>query len=144
MRKAYTTFIVLCTFLISYGQKELRDVVNVTGTVRDSATNQPLANATVRLTRLQNPAHSYSTVADNAGHFTIRQVLTGTYELSVEVVGYTVHSEKNIVLDTSKTDWDLAPIYLPTKSKTLGNVVVTGSRSLIENKIDRVDRKSVV
>ena len=74
---------------------------------------------------------------NSAGHFTIPKVLAGSYELSVEVVGYTVHSEKNIVLDTSKTDWDLAPIYLPAKSKTLGNVVVTGSRSLIENKIDR-------
>jgi outer membrane receptor protein involved in Fe transport len=138
MRKVYITFIALCTFLISYGQKELRDLVNITGTVKDSVTNQPLANATVRLTRLQKPEHNYTTVADDAGQFTIRKVLPGSYELSVEFVGYTVHSDKNIVLDSSKTEWDLAPIYLPTKSKTLGNVVVTGTRSLVENKIDRI------
>lgn len=138
MRKAYITLLTLMIFFASNGQEKTNGFVQISGTVKDSATNQPLANATVRLSGIQNPRNNYGAGTDNAGHFTIDKIIPGDYELSVEFVGYTTHRIKNISIDGSNGERELPLIYLQSTSKTLGNVVVTGTKSLIENKIDRV------
>ncbi|HFB99668.1 MAG TPA: TonB-dependent receptor, partial [Phaeodactylibacter sp.] len=60
------------------------------------------------------------------------------YEIEVSFIGYQPKIIKKVTLTKKKPDVNLKTIYLVPDSFTLGEVEVTGERSLIENKVDKL------
>jgi hypothetical protein len=58
---------------------------SLSGTVVDSASNAPIAQATVTAT---SPSQTVSTKTDNGGHFTFASLAPDTYTVSIEKEGY--------------------------------------------------------
>ena len=105
---------------------------NVSGIVKDSLSGVPLSQATVTL----RGQKSYSVLTDGKGGFVFPRVVTGTYALTVNYVGYTSYKLPALVVDRS--DVSLGVVVLNAKTAVLEKAVVTASRPLLENKVDRI------
>jgi len=70
----------------------------VTGTVRDSATDQPLIGAEVTI-----DGHSYRDTTDNAGQYHIENVLIGTYSLRASKYRFNPAIVPNIIVELDST-----------------------------------------
>lgn len=138
MKKIYIIIIALSLMLSSRAQKGIQKLVVVSGVAEDIATHEPLIGATARLTGLNKPAYNYATTADSTGHFVMSNVLPGAYKLTVEFIGYTTYYSSSFIIDASKAEWTLEPVYLKEDGKTLKAVVVKATKPLVENKIDRI------
>ena len=79
---------------------------------------------------------NFSVLTDGKGGFSIRRVPPGTYTMTIGYVGYAVLRKTGLVVD--RTDVDLGTCLLRTKTVVLDQAIVTGSRPLIEKKIDRI------
>jgi hypothetical protein len=138
MKKIYIIIIALSLMLSSWAQKGIQKLVIVSGVAEDIATHEPLIGATARLTGLNKPAYNYATTADSTGHFVMSNVLPGAYKLTVEFIGYTTYYSSSFIIDASKAEWTLEPVYLKEDGKTLKAVVVKARKPLVENKINRI------
>ena len=110
---------------ISYSQN------TITGKVVEQ-TNEPIEYAEVVLQTLDSTAIK-SELTNEEGIFTIVDVSNGTYELNIKYFSQNIYSqiitvESNLNLETIVTETDL----------TLGEVVITGKKPLIERKVDRL------
>ncbi|HVZ49340.1 MAG TPA: carboxypeptidase regulatory-like domain-containing protein [Gemmatimonadaceae bacterium] len=86
----------------------------VRGTVRDSASGQPLAGA---LVELRNPSDRRTVRTDEAGLFTIRGLSPGRYQLSVLRIGFV---ELRRDLDLAAADTTLALDMRPIAQRLAG------------------------
>src|ERR1700704_5743347 len=109
----------------------------LSGTLRDSLSGQPLEKATIRLYTTGSSKWKIETVTGRDGYFSIPGIPAGNYTLSAEFIGYNSFSKNDIFFAGDGGD-RILDIYLLTNVKSLQSVVVTGSRSLVENKIDRL------
>jgi outer membrane receptor protein involved in Fe transport len=110
----------------------------VTGRVLDQQKQDALSFATVVL-RAGGPEGKVvqSALADEAGRFTFKGLAPGSYQLSVLMVGYAPYGQA-LPLATGKPALDLGPLALAPAAQKLDEVVVTGRRPLIEQKLDRI------
>ena len=69
---------------------------SVVGTVRDQ-TGAVVPGATVTITNVQT-AQTREAISDDAGNYSILNVLEGTYDLSVKMTGFRTYLEKGIVV----------------------------------------------
>ena len=106
--------------------------INLSGYIADSVSGIALAKASVTL---RHNGISLHTNADSAGHFYFIGLASGKYRLQVSFIGYKVFTKDDILLDSESVNLAIQPVPL---AKTLNTVVVTGSRQLIENKIDKI------
>jgi len=104
----------------------------ISGSVRDSLSGAPLEKAGVTLKGPKN----FSVLTDAQGGFAIGHVPAGTYTITVAYVGYTTFKRVGLVVDRS--DLDLGPLVLSPRTIVLEKAVVTGSRPLLETKVDRI------
>ncbi|MBI3717941.1 MAG: outer membrane beta-barrel protein [Sphingobacteriales bacterium] len=94
-------------------------------------------SATVSLHKLKDSSVAKLAITDKQGEFEFDKIADGKYFVSVSAVGFKkvysssvdINSANNIV---AHTDFQLS-----TASQSLGQVVVTAKRPLVENKIDR-------
>lgn len=121
-------FCLLSVFNTTFAQSS----VTLTAVVKDPTTGQPLENASITLKGRKN----FNTLTNNKGIFTITGLPAGTYDLSIAFVGYTSYQRANLNVGT--TNIDLGDITLQSKTTILEKAVVTGSRPLLENKVDRI------
>jgi len=110
----------------------------VTGHVLDQEKKEPVSFATVVL-RAGGPEGKVvqSALADETGHFAFKNLAPGSYQLSVLNVGYATYGQA-LPLAAGKPALDLGPLALAPAAQKLAEVVVTGRRPLIEQKLDRV------
>ena len=94
---------------------------NITGHVIDSSTGEHLAYSTVRI-----DGTSIATLTDASGHYTIRDLKPGNYEVVASFVGYkSVPHKVDAERDrTIEVNFDLSP-----DAFMLDQVVVTASKS---------------
>ncbi len=97
---------------------------SITGFVVDQATQQPLANATIKLDGL-----TLATVADSLGKFRITNIPVSSYNLEVSKVGYKMYTVFNIVI-TSGNENSFS-VELEKREISLTEVVVKANRRTV-------------
>lgn len=109
----------------------------ISGLITD-ANAQAIESATASLQRAKDSALVKVAVSDKKGNFEFEQLPEGEYFVAVTAVGYAKAFSKPVKL-TAASGVQLPSIRLEKSvAKTLGEVIVTGKRPLIENKIDRM------
>jgi len=118
LKASYRSFLISLLFPLSaYSQAFV-----FTGTVKDSADNEPIINALVQLQSMRDTAVKYSTITDINGNFTLAGNQGRGFTMTISSMGYEqyqqrVNTERQSVLGTIK---------LKPESKILQEVQVTG------------------
>jgi ferric enterobactin receptor len=110
----------------------------ITGQIIDSLTNEPVEFATVVLINSEFGKQLDGVITDEKGKFKFSDAALKEYEIEVSFIGYVTRRIKGVKLTKKNPDENLKDIYLFSSSLTLGEVEVTGERSLIENKVDKL------
>jgi outer membrane receptor protein involved in Fe transport len=107
----------------------------VTGTVTDATTGKPVSYATVAvLDAAGNPVNGG--VAGDDGKFVLAGIPAGTYKVEISFLGYKNEERPGVVVPAGGAV-NLGAIALATSAQKLGEVVVTGQKAIIEEKVDR-------
>jgi hypothetical protein len=91
------------------------------GSIRDAVTNKPVPSASVTIDQLARSA-----TADSLGHYTLADLVTGSYSITVTAVGYEAQTKYNVPISSgniNEVSFDLQPSAL-----SLGNVTVAATR----------------
>lgn len=128
MKKLITTIIFSTILSSAWAQN-----VKISGTVRDD-NNQPVEFATVALNDPETKKPVDGAICDEKGKFTIKNVASGKYNLTISFIGF----EAIVVpLTVTNQNIDLDELQLKSEDKILNEVVVEGQKALIEEKVDR-------
>jgi len=103
------------------------------GKIIDADTKKPLTNCTVNLLDAKMIA-TKSTQTDEEGIFSLNKLPSRNITITIEFIGYGVVRRNITVKSAKQTD----TIEVHKKVKAMNEVVVTGKKKLIENKIDRL------
>ncbi len=135
MRKLLTVLLAIATLsFVSYGQE---GVGKVSGKVIDGNT-KTIESATITLLRAKDSSVAKISVANKEGNFGFENIAEGKYLVAISAVGHTKGYSGTFEINTVNTSVTLKPIELIPVSKELGNVIVTGRKPLVEQKIDRM------
>ena len=110
---------------------------NITGTVKDAATTDPLMEATVRLLAAKDSAFVKGVTTDLDGKFTLQGVKKGNYILSVTYIGYADHYQN--VDGNAGSNIRLGVIEMKEASHLLGVVNVVATKTPIKVMEDTVE-----
>lgn len=113
-------------------------VGRISGTVLDSATQQPVDYASVGLSRANSNKSTNGGITDSKGVFKIDNVAPGKYKVTIAFIGYETKVINPVTTTTGKPDINLGRILLTATSKTLKEVSITGEVAVIENRVDKV------
>lgn len=108
----------------------------ITGTVLDSADSKPVSFATVTLSDPGTKKTIDGSMANDKGVFTIPNIASGTYTLTLSFIGYKTKTLAGVKIADIKVV--LGTIRLASMSNVLKEVTVVGQRALIEEKVDRL------
>ena len=108
----------------------------ISGYVIDSAFTKAVEFASIALFSKSANKIIDGTVADEKGMFMMSKISAGEYRLTVSFVGFT-NKSLDIIVENGQ-DLDLGVINLSSSVKTLDEVVVTGQKALVEEKVDRL------
>lgn len=109
----------------------------ISGVVVDSLTAEPVSYSTVSLVNRETGKTVDGTMANEKGEFTLSQIAAGEYTVVVSFVGYVDKRITEVKVQKGK-DLDLGKILLSVNAQMLEEVKVTGIKSLIEEKVDRL------
>jgi outer membrane receptor protein involved in Fe transport len=124
----------------SWGQtqpQQQKGIGKIVGTILDSITNKPVEFANIALFNKAANKLVDGAVADEKGKFTIEGLVDGTYKLQVTFLGYGNKIVDDIKMVREKTI-NIGNIALSEGSNTLQEVTISGQKSLIEEKVDRM------
>lgn len=123
-------FIVLSGFC--YAQQ-----VTIAGIIKDS-TEKPIEGATVILVNSIDSLSKWQTVSNKNGYFEFLNIDKGYYELTVTHILFQKYFVRDISID-EKTEIKRLPVRMVAReTNNLKEVVVTGQKAYIEQKIDRL------
>jgi len=109
----------------------------ITGVVSDSSAGKPVEFASIALVSFADNKVIDGTVADVDGKFEIASVTPGKYKLLISFLGFTDKTLNNISVEKGK-DINLGKIQMSANTKTLEEVTITGEKSMVEEKVDRL------
>ncbi len=110
----------------------------LTGKVFDQATRQPLEYATISVMELKTGKTVTGAVSDARGIFSIPDVAAGKYRISAGFIGYENSIIDSIYVKGNRSSVSLGNLYLLPSTMSLQNVVITGDKPVVENKIDKI------
>jgi len=134
-------FIVLTLFLAiaanqSFAQIPAQGNSKISGIVLDSAAAKGVEFASIALFNVADNKAIDGTTADESGKFAISKVAPGSYKLMISFIGYK-DKAVNVKVEKGK-DVELGSIQLASSVQNLQEVTITGEKSLIEEKVDRM------
>ena len=116
-------------------QAQSQTQFHLQGNIKDAKTNELLEFATVLL---KNDSVQLHAISDTKGSFSIKNVPTGTYSLSISFIGYTpIHQSLSIHRDTT------IAIALQPDNITLKDIIVTASESRGLTTSSKINRKAM-
>jgi iron complex outermembrane receptor protein len=126
---------ILCGLITTSAQESRKtitgEIVTHTGIKADGAN--------VFLHRSKDSVLVKTGITDANGVYVLGNISTGNYYLLVRFTGYAEMNIKPVVIDQSKEEFKLAVITLTTPvANQLAEVVVTGRKSFVERRSDRV------
>ncbi|MFW2135441.1 TonB-dependent receptor domain-containing protein [Chryseobacterium sp. TY4] len=102
----------------------------------DSISKQGIYYSTISLHPINAAKNLTGTVADEKGKFSLENLEPGTYNITIGFIGYIPKVFSNYTLKPG--DNNLGTIMMSIKTNVLDEIVITGDRTIIENKIDRL------
>lgn len=108
----------------------------LTGKVIDSLSKEAVYYATISLHPIADPENVNGTVADEKGSFTLKNLDSGPYNMTIDFMGYESRLLSNYTLKPGENN--LGTILLKSNGTLLSEVVIQTERPLIENQIDRL------
>ncbi|WP_198172604.1 outer membrane beta-barrel family protein [Hymenobacter ginkgonis] len=109
----------------------------LTGTVTDAATGKPVSYATVNVINPATNSPVNGGVCGDDGKFALPGLPAGTYRIEVSFLGYQTQVRNGIVIPAGGGNVALGTVALSASAQKLGEVVVTGKKPLIEERVDR-------
>ncbi|MXV50784.1 TonB-dependent receptor [Pedobacter sp. HMF7647] len=113
-------------------------VGRISGNVIDSLTKKPLDYATVTLYRSKGKVPLNGVLTDEKGNFKLNNVAPGNYKVTVTFIGYPTKTFDPIKTTPEKPDNNMGTVIVSPGANALKEVQVTGTQSVIENKIDKM------
>ncbi|RYY17557.1 MAG: TonB-dependent receptor, partial [Cytophagaceae bacterium] len=110
-----------------------RTAGRLTGTITDAANGKPVSYATVAVINPTTNSQVNGGVAGDDGKFVL-PVPAGTYRVEISFIGYTTQT-RTVTVGAGAVA--LGTIALKGEAQKLGEVVVTGRKPLIEERVDR-------
>jgi len=130
-------FIVIATFFacttINSQSNESRG--SIKGSLQDS-NEQPIEYATISLFNSKSELVA-GTISNENGSFDIQKIALGTYEVSIEFLGYASITKKDIGLTSDSYKIDMGTIDLNVDDQQLDAVEVIGERSSYNLQLDK-------
>lgn len=128
--------ILLGLFLIPVSLLAQSKNVTISGKVQDKQSKESLAYVSVVLKKQADSTFVKGTISDEAGLFTLPNLIQGNYLLEISFVGYEIHFQSVLVGQLS--DYlDVGTIHLAASTQTLGEVVVSAKQEEVGSKMDR-------
>lgn len=134
--KNFNLVILMGLVLLSPGLQAQTALVQVSGTIRNHNTGEPLPFVNVQLKMQVDSSFVTGTITDDLGFFTITEVTPGDYLLSVSLVGYK-KSETPLFIGSNSGYIDLGVIALQESIQQLNEIVVTGKQDAVAGAMDR-------
>ncbi|MBL7696971.1 MAG: TonB-dependent receptor [Chitinophagaceae bacterium] len=125
-------FLTYVFFHTSFGQVSK---VTVSGLIKDASSKSVLAFVNVTLKTIDT-IFITGTITNEEGRFTLNDVVSGNYSLSVSYVGYQEKSIPIIVGQLSNF-LDIGVIEMSLRSDSLGEVTVTSKQEIVSAKMDK-------
>lgn len=134
-------FVFLTLFLAivadqAFAQAPAQGSSKISGIVLDSAAAKGVEFASIALFNVADNKAIDGTTADENGKFAISKVAPGSYKLMISFIGYK-DKAVNVKVERGK-DVELGSIRLASSVQNLQEVTITGEKSLIEEKVDRM------
>ncbi len=108
----------------------------VKGKVLDKNGNEPMSFVNVMVNRQSDGGFVKGGVTDEEGVYIIEELPDGQYSLVVSFVGYK-EAKRSFSITTAKRQVNIPTVYLSEDARMLGEVTVTGQRSLVKLEVDR-------
>ncbi|SMG12190.1 Outer membrane receptor for ferrienterochelin and colicins [Marivirga sericea] len=109
----------------------------ITGTIVDGQSSEAVSYATVVIKSPKDGKTVNGVVTGDDGSFKLVGLKLGTYIVEVSFVGFQKFTQE-VELTPKEPDFDFEKIELAADTDQLDEVVVSGKRETIENKIDRI------
>lgn len=109
---------------------------NITGLIKDADTGEPMIEAAVKLLTAKDSAFVSGVTSDLNGKFTVSNIKSGKYIISISYIGYSNY-EKPITV--GKTNLNLGEVTLKESSELLGEVSVVAVKTPIKVMEDTVE-----
>jgi outer membrane receptor protein involved in Fe transport len=116
--------------------RSARAAGSLTGTVTDAATGKPISYATVAVLDGAGKVINGGVCGDD-GKFILPGIPAGTYTVQVTFLGYKNEERPGTVVPAAGGAVSLGSIKLAASAQALKEVVVTGRKQLIEERVDR-------
>ena len=114
-----------------------RGNATITGIVQDAETKAPVEFATIALINPATGKPIDGAMADDKGRFTINRIGAGKYKLQVSFLGYQQKIVEDVTVGSDNASVNVGSIAIASDAKKLSEVVITGDKPLVEEKIDR-------
>jgi iron complex outermembrane recepter protein len=135
MKKISTLLLLFACALPFLAGAQIKDS-RISGTVIDGS-QKIIESSTITLLRTKDSSVVKMSVADRNGKFVFENVAAGDYIVSVTAIGHLRGFSESFQLTDEKKQVQLMTIELIPQAKSMGGVVVTARKPLIEQKIDR-------
>lgn len=109
----------------------------ISGIVLDETNSEAVGYATIALVNQDTKATVDGTMADENGKFSLTKIAVGNYTVVISFIGYDEKRIQDIKIEKGK-DTDLGDVKLGVSSVVLDGITVTGVKSVIEEKVDRL------
>ncbi|SDG73732.1 Outer membrane receptor for ferrienterochelin and colicins [Dyadobacter soli] len=134
-------FVVLTLLLAiaadqTFAQAPAQGNSKISGIVLDSAAAKGVEFASIALFNVADNKAIDGTTADENGKFAISKVAPGDYKLMISFIGYK-DKAVNVKVEKGK-DVELGAVQLASSVQNLQEVTITGEKSLVEEKVDRL------
>lgn len=107
----------------------------ITGTVIDKSTNQPVEYATVTIYRAKDSTMVTGGITDHQGRFSLERIAYGVYNVKVDFIGYTAFVKRGVKL--SQPSLDIGSVILAPSTQMLQGVTVTGHQNEVQSNLDK-------
>ena len=133
MKKLFLVFVWIIPILALAQKPQNFKPIQITGTVIDKDTGQPLEYATLIVQSIRNPKRITGGITDAEGKFEV-QTPPGVFNISVEYIAYTTYVSKKQQL---RSNTDLGIIYLSPDVSLLEEVEVVAEKTTVELRLDK-------
>ncbi|UOY06277.1 TonB-dependent receptor [Muricauda sp. SCSIO 64092] len=133
MKKLFLVFVWIIPILALAQKPQNFKPIQITGTVIDKDTGQPLEYATLIVQSIRNPERITGGITDAEGKFEV-QTPPGVFNISVEYIAYTTYVSKKQQL---RSNTDLGIIYLSPDVSLLEEVEVVAEKTTVELRLDK-------
>ena len=125
----------ITTILISYIAVAQQNVI--TGKVLEKSKNSIIQSSTISLLKAKDSSIVKTTLADDAGNFSIENIEKGNYILLATAIGYDKTLSKPIEVNETGKQQIVNTLFLKPSEKSLATVTVLAKKPFIERKLDR-------